>query len=363
VRDARVRDALAGALTGAVLVTALPGAARAQTPVRPPAGQPARPARPAVRDTTRRDAARADTTARRDTTGRRGPTSGATGIGGQNADTARVRPAAGDTTGVGAGGAARPDSAQTDSALVRWAAEDSTFAALRGRAGYDAVRYQGDTVRFRADQRVLTLQGRPAAVERGATVLVGSTVRYDDSLQVVTARVDTVASADSVILRDPTQGSDVIVRGGIRYDLVERRGLVSGFSTSVAQGETWFVRGGQGAFATDSALADSAGGGRIFYAHDGAVTSCDETEPHYHFVANDVKLIARRILVIRRPRSTSATCRCCGCRSCSRTRARAAAAGCCAPCSAWPSCCATAPTTSGRSATWATTPRSATTPT
>jgi hypothetical protein len=90
-----------------------------------------------------------------------------------------------------------------------------------------------------------------------------------------------------------------VVRGGIRYDLVEQRGLVSGFSTSVAQGETWFVRGGRGAFATDSTLADSAGGGRIFYAHEGHVTSCNENEPHYHFVARDVKLISRRILVIR----------------------------------------------------------------
>jgi hypothetical protein len=146
---------------------------------------------------------------------------------------------------------------------------------------------------------VLTLRGKPAAVERGPTVLVGNTVRYDDSLQVVTARVDTAAAGDSVVLRDPSQGADVIVRGGVRYDLVEQRGTVSGFSTSVPQGETWFVRGGRGAFATDSALADSAGGGRVFYAHDGAVTSCNETAPHYHFVARDIKMISRRILVIR----------------------------------------------------------------
>jgi hypothetical protein len=72
-------------------------------------------------------------------------------------------------------------------------------------------------------------------------------------------------------------------------------------------------------------LADSAGGGRIFYAHDGAVTSCDETEPHYHFVAKRHQARSRSASSSSgRPRSTSATCRCCGCRSSSRTRGRAA---------------------------------------
>jgi lipopolysaccharide assembly outer membrane protein LptD (OstA) len=264
-----------------VLAAAVPGLALAQVPARPPVQAPTRAPRPAARDT----AARGDSARR--------ATAGATGIGGQNADTARARR---DTAGVARAGA---DSARADTALITWAAEDSTFTALRARAGYDAVRYQGDTVRFRADQRVLTLRGKPAAVERGPTVLVGNTVRYDDSLQVVTAGVDSLAAGDSVVLRDPSQGSDVIVRGGIRYDLSERRGTVSGFNTAVAQGETWFVRGGRGAFATDSALADSAGGGRIFYAHQGAVTSCDETEPHYHFVARDIKLVSKRLLVIR----------------------------------------------------------------
>ena len=277
-RGPHVRGAVVGTLTAVVLAAAVPGSVRAQVPARPAA--PTRPPRATARDTLARDSTR------------RAP-AGATGIGGQNADTTRARR---DTAGVARAGA---DSARADTALITWAAEDSTFTALRARAGYDAVRYQGDTVRFRADQRVLTLRGKPAAVERGPTVLVGNTVRYDDSLQVVTAGVDSLAAGDSVVLRDPSQGSDVIVRGGIRYDLSERRGTVSGFNTAVAQGETWFVRGGRGAFATDSALADSAGGGRIFYAHEGAVTSCDDTEPHYHFVARDIKLVSKRLLVIR----------------------------------------------------------------
>jgi hypothetical protein len=236
----------------------------------------------------------------------RPPSGTATGIGGTGGDTTRTGARAAatrrDSTAASDTARAAGDSAAAgaDSALVEFAPDDSTIAALRARPGYDVVRYQGDTVRFRADDRVLTLRGRPAAVERGSALLVGTTVRYDDSLQVVTATADTAASrADSVVLRDPGQGSDVVVRGSIRYDLTERRGVVSGFSTNVTQGETWFVSGGRGAFATDSGRAGQPGGGRTFYAHDGNVTSCDETAPHYHFQARDIKFVSKSLLVIR----------------------------------------------------------------
>jgi hypothetical protein len=228
-------------------------------------------------------------------------------------DTARRPPprpgaprTAGDTLAAGAASADTTTGADT-TALVTFAEDDSTMKALRARPGYDVVRYQGDTVRFLARDRLLTLggqAGKPAAVERGAALLVGRTVRYDDSLRVVTATADSTAARDSVVLRDPSQGADVVVRSEIRYDLVERRGIVRGFSTSVAQGETWFVSGGVGVIVSDTAVrADTAGGPstttRTFYAHDGRVTSCDESAPHYHFQARDIKFVSKRLLVIR----------------------------------------------------------------
>lgn len=286
------RAVLAGTtVAGLVLAAGVTRGAAAQTPIRRPAPTAPRPG-PTGRDTTVRP-----------------PSGTATGIGGTGGDTTRAGARAAptrrdsttrDSTRARRGGpGARADSARVDSTLVEFAPDDSTITALRARPGYDVVRYQGDTVRFRAEQRVLTLRGRPAAVERGSALLVGRTVRYDDSLQVVTAMADSTARADSVVLRDPAQGSDVVVRGSIRYDLTDRRGVVSGFSTNVTQGETWFVSGGRGAFATDSTRAGQTGGGRTFYAHDGNVTSCDETAPHYHFQARDIKFVSKSLLVIR----------------------------------------------------------------
>ena len=287
-------------LSGLVLAAALPAGALAQTPVRRPAPTAPR-TRPTARDTTVRD------------TTVRPPSGTATGIGGTGGDTTRTGARAAairrdsttrdSTARTGArADSARADSARADSALVEFAPDDSTITALRARPGYEVVRYQGDTVRFRAERRVLTLRGRPAApaaVERGSALLVGQTVRYDDSLQVVTAVADSAVQGDSVVLRDPAQGSDVVVRGNISYDLTERRGVVSGFSTNVTQGETWFVSGAKAAFATDSTRSGAPGAGRTFYAHDGSVTSCDEITPHYHFQARDIKFVSKSLLVIR----------------------------------------------------------------
>ncbi len=272
----------ARAVSFAIACAALPGAAlpavaRAQTP-RPGSGDAA-PSRAAI-DTTARDTARRVT---------RAPAA--------RGDTARR-----DSAATRARRAGR-DSTGRDTALFVFAEEDSVIKALRARRNYDVVRYQGDTVRFRARERVLTLRGKPSAVQRDAAILVGPTVRYDDSTQIVTATADSTGR-DSVVLRDPSQGSDVVVRGSVRYNLAERRGVVRGFSTSATQGETWFVRGGTGAIAAADSLTTpnvpkGAEGQRVFYAHDASVTSCNEEVPHYHFVARDVKMVSKRLLVIR----------------------------------------------------------------
>jgi hypothetical protein len=98
------------------------------------------------------------------------------------ADTTR-RGGARDTTAAGV--ARQPgDSAAADTTrreLVKWAEPDSVMATLMEREGYTTTRYQGDVVTFDAGNRVLNLQGGPAAVEREQTVLVGDTVIYNDS--------------------------------------------------------------------------------------------------------------------------------------------------------------------------------------
>ncbi|MGZ8469106.1 MAG: putative LPS assembly protein LptD [Gemmatirosa sp.] len=195
--------------------------------------------------------------------------------------------------GIGTGTPTRASLPGSDSALVKFLDPDSTLTALLARPGFTATRYQGDTVRFRAESRVLSLQGRPAAVQRDQTLLVGSNVSYDDSTQIIVARPDSVRG-DTVFLRDPAQ-ADVAVRGRIVYYVAERRGTIEQFQTAVTSGETWFVAGERGALVSDSIVE----GRRYVFARDGSVTSCNETVPHYHFEAREIKMVTRNLLVVR----------------------------------------------------------------
>jgi hypothetical protein len=186
---------------------------------------------------------------------------------------------------------AAPGDTSASRELVRWAEGDSVSEALRARPGYTVTRYQGDRVTFDAIRRVLRLAGDPSAVERGQTVVVADTIIYDDSTGIVDARRG--GPRDSIVLRDPQRGSGDLVAGQVRYNLAARRASVGEFSTSVESGERWFVSGGTG-----TVVSDTAGPPRV-YAHSGSITSCDESTPHYHFQAQELKVVGRNVLVAR----------------------------------------------------------------
>jgi len=188
----------------------------------------------------------------------------------------------------------RGDSARVDSTapkeLIKWAAPDSLMTALLTRPGYNVTRYQGVKVTFNAKQRTLYLEGEPAGVGRGATILIGDTITYNDSTKVV------LAHGDTLILRDPARGSaDVVAIGQMTYNVESRRGTVTNISTSVESGETWYVFGAAAGF-----VNDTTGGRRTaFYARNGSITSCDDAIPDYHFQSKEIKLISKNLLVAR----------------------------------------------------------------
>jgi len=224
----------------------------------------------AVEGQVRRDTtARRDTTVRRDTTARR--------------DTIRVR---GDTL--------RPDSLAADSTAkfrVEWAEPDSVMTALLSREGYTATKYQGNRVDVAARSRSLRLSGQ-AAVGRPDAVLVGDTVIYNDSIDVVTAMS---GDTGSVILQDPTGVQDDIVARRIVYEVANRRGLAYEVTTAVESGQRWVVHGAITGFLNDSSAARR----NAFYARDGWITSCAETTPHYHFASKEMKVISKDVMVAR----------------------------------------------------------------
>jgi hypothetical protein len=193
--------------------------------------------------------------------------------------TPRQAPAPRDTTDV------RGDTARR--VLVEWAEADSLMRELLDRQGYIATRYQGATVLFDAQRKEIVVVG-DAAVGREQTTLIADTIRYNDSLKIVRAHGDTI------VLRDPSQTADLVATGRLIYDVASKQGSGTGIATSVQSGELWFVEGPHTGFRTDT-----VSGERTFYATSGTITSCDLTEPHYHFKAKEVKMIGRRALVAR----------------------------------------------------------------
>ena len=175
--------------------------------------------------------------------------------------------------------------------LIEWNEPDSVMQALMSRAGYSATRYQGDTAVFNAQTRSLVLKGDKVGVSRDQTVLVGTTINYNDSTKIIVARGDTV------ILRDPDQqAADVVASGEMQYNIGQRRGIVSNISTSVAEtGEQWYVNGKRAAFVSDT----TRGRETAFYVRSGTITSCDDSIPDYHFKAGEIKMVSKNLMVAR----------------------------------------------------------------
>lgn len=178
-----------------------------------------------------------------------------------------------------------------DRALVEWAEPDSMMRELLERSGYNVVQYQSDQVRFDASTRQLVMRGKPSAVRRAETILVGDTIVYDDSTKFV------VATGDTVILRDPSSddADDFVARGLIRYDLETGEGTTESFSTSVMSGQRLFVTAQAGTVFNDTTLV---GGRRVFF-HGADFTYCDHVEPHFHIAARDIKFVSEQIVVGR----------------------------------------------------------------
>ncbi|MGI9042725.1 MAG: LPS-assembly protein LptD [Gemmatimonadaceae bacterium] len=201
--------------------------------------------------------------------------------------TGRPRPQGPTQRDTSAAARAAADSAR---ALIKWAEADSVMSALMSRPGYSVTRYQGVKVRFDAAARTLYMEGGPAGVARGLTLLVGDTITYNDSTKVVLARGDTV------VLRDPTRGSaDVVALGEMVYNVELRRGSVTNISTSLESGEQWFIGGAQAGFVSDT----TQGRETAFFVRSGTITSCDEEIPHYYFASRQIKLVSRNLLVAR----------------------------------------------------------------
>ena len=199
------------------------------------------------------------------------------------------QPAAG--VGQAPGGQDSTRALSKDTRKYEWMAPDSTMRALLEREGYRKVQYQGDTVKFDALTRRLVLKGKPSAVQRDETMLIGDSIQYNDSTKKV------VAIGDTVLLRDPEaqDADDFIANGQIEYDLNTREGVTGSLSTSVVSGQRLFLTAKRSAIVSDTAVS----GRHVVFAKNGSFTYCDHAEPHFHFTTRDMKFVSQNVMVAR----------------------------------------------------------------
>jgi hypothetical protein len=177
--------------------------------------------------------------------------------------------------------------------LVKWEPADSVGLQLMQRKGYQVVRYRAEDVRFGAKDRVIRLTGNKsqrAAVQREPTVLVSDTIIYSDTASLVAAR------GDSITMRDPSRGEDLHARGHMSFNMKTKEGIATYVSAAdKSNGQEWYIT------AHGTGFADSTGAHPVtaFYGRDGTITSCDDSIPHYHFSAREIKRVSGSIMVAR----------------------------------------------------------------
>lgn len=175
--------------------------------------------------------------------------------------------------------------------LVDWAPDDSVMTALLARLGYTVVRYQAKDVGFAASGRTMTLAGTDsvkAAVQRDQTIMVATNIQYSDSLKFIEAQGDTI------VMRDPTQNSDVIGHQELSYDLDRREAKTREFSTVANSGADWMVQAHRA-----TVVSDTLNDRNIVYGREGLITSCLDSVPHYHFRARELKRVSGSTMAAR----------------------------------------------------------------
>jgi hypothetical protein len=178
--------------------------------------------------------------------------------------------------------------------LVRWEIADSVGESLMRKTGFQLVRYKSDEMVFGASDKSITLIRKGperAAVQREPTTLVADTITYSDTATTVRA------CGDSIVLHDPSRSEDVHAGGPgcLNYDMQRKEGTARNIATAAKSGATWYVQAHKAAFSGDTASAQ----GSAFYGSDGTITSCDDTLPHYHFRATEIKRVGGSVMVAR----------------------------------------------------------------
>ncbi|MFQ5537039.1 MAG: putative LPS assembly protein LptD [Gemmatimonadota bacterium] len=163
-------------------------------------------------------------------------------------------------------------------------ASDSVAAELLSMPGFTMTEYEAAEADFDARDRTLVLlagEGERARVNReGLQVQADSSILFSDATGLVKTRG---MSTFTPLEGDPVESASLI------YDLSQQRGSAfEAHSTFNQGGARWIMRGDMPYANPDSTFMSHA-----------RFTSCDEDVPHYHFEADEIKVVAGKVLVAR----------------------------------------------------------------
>ncbi len=174
----------------------------------------------------------------------------------------------------------------------QWAPVDSVALELMKRPGMDVVRYQADRLEYRANDGLMMLVGKKgerAAVDRQAVSLVADTIEFRGRVDSVLARGDTIG------MRDPAGGDEMVALGTLAYDMARREGSASDVSNTTTSGN-WYVEAHRAAF---SGADSSASRDQVFYGSNSTMTACADSIPHFHYSVRELKRVSNDMLVAR----------------------------------------------------------------
>jgi hypothetical protein len=194
-----------------------------------------------------------------------------------------------------------PDSLLSDSALAQreartgrppsraasrqgMSASDSVMTVLMELDGYSLTQYESQGADFGAKTKQLTLTGtaqsRARLIREGQEITADSALIYSDEQGKVWTR-----GSDAVF--QPAEG-DPVNSARIVFDLNSARGTATDAKTRYTSGTEWIL------YADNLTVEEAA-----VFGHKVMFTSCEEEEPHYHFAADNIKIINDNIMVAR----------------------------------------------------------------
>jgi len=165
---------------------------------------------------------------------------------------------------------------------ISFISDDPIMKALLAREGFASTQFTADSVRYNVTDGTIQLSGHAATLRDGGQ-LEAHGITYDN------ARCEVQARGDPKMFG---KGQSPLIGRTINVNICEgtERGVIGEAFTSMPNGgANWFIRGNM---ASDS-------GGKRLYIGGASFTSCDLPDPHYHFVAGEVKWVTNSVIVAR----------------------------------------------------------------